>query len=154
MNKRKTKKRQRAAAKKQRRRVQELYLSRNYSAIPGLSITSTSDQALKAYYNSLPPKKRVGNIHVDEWLHGKSKFGLGPGKMENFKKLIVRSDGTGRIWLNDWKGHINLDFCGMLPRELVDYGAVMTTDKKGRSMYTMPKWKKDRFSCLFIDSFN
>lgn len=149
----KTKKRQRLVAKKKRKRIKELYLSRNYCIIPGVNICSTSEEMLQAYYNSLPPQKREGKIHVDRWEQGKSKFGLGPDKMRNFKKLIVKPNGTGRIWLNDWKGHINLDFCGMLPRELVDYGAVMTVDKKGRKIFTMPKWWKRTKKTEFLSVF-
>ena len=126
-----------------------LYLSGNRSQM--FPFVATSEQELQAYYDNLPPQKRAGNIHVDNWFNGKSKHGKGFEKMVNFKKLIIKSNGKedsngkgksnskGRIWLNDWPKHINLDLCSAMPRFLVDYGAIRTTDKKGRRVYVMPK---------------
>lgn len=132
----KTKRWQRLAAKKKRKRMTYLYLSGNRSQM--FPFVATSEQELQAYYDNLPPQRRAGNIHVDTWFNGKSKHGKGFEKMVNFKKLIMKPNGKGRIWLNDWPKHINLDLCSAMPRFLVDYGAVRTTDKKGRRVYVMP----------------
>ena len=81
----KTKKLQRLAAKKQRKNA---YLG----------------NAL----NSLSREKENGYIHFEKW---EEELKMHPNDaIRNLKLIIEKGNGTTRLYLRDWKGHISLGF--------------------------------------------
>ena len=128
------KKNLRLSSKKLRKKNQKIMICGNHFEIPGWPYFEDS---WEDYLNTLPQNKRRGNDHVAKWINGQLQFGRGPELMQNFVRLIIRPNGTGRIWLKDWKGHINIDCVGLAPR-LVEYGAIRKNNKKGHRVYVMP----------------